>query len=358
MAPAADSPAPETPVRRRVPVARILVALGVVVLGVVLARRLDLDRLLAAFRHAAFGLVALAALTNLTLNTVARVGRWKALLRPLPRTGPGASFSELTAIYFASQAASNLLPARAGEALRVVQLHRRHGYPIPGLVMVQLVETLVGAVTLGVLTLPMVPLGKAPASLSVAIFLFALAGPVGMVALLVLARLVPLDMRSAPAPAGSGRIPRGVAWVRGLILRLLEAVRLLGSFRVWAPSLAWSLLSDFTDVLMIGLVLSAVGVSLPPASWVLIYAGINLVLLAPTTPAQIGVLEVGAVAALGAFGVDGNAALAFALLYHAAHVVPPTLVGGILLPRLDTRTASPGSETSSIIASPCRGAKG
>jgi hypothetical protein len=126
-----------------------------------------------------------------------------------------------------------------------------------------------------------------------------------------------------------------IAGARGLTHRLLDAVRLLGSSRVWARSLAWSLLSDVTDVLMIALVLAAVQVSLPPASWVLIYAAINLVLIAPSTPAQIGVLEVGAVAALGALGVDEHAALAFALLYHAAHVVPPTLAGAILLPRLD-----------------------
>jgi hypothetical protein len=255
----------------------------------------------------------------------------------LPRTSPGAGFGELTAIYFASQAASNLLPARAGEALRVVQLHRRHGYPVAGLVMVQLVETLVGAVTLGLLTLPMVPLGGAPASFSAAIFAFALAGPVGMVALLVVARFVAARAPEPPPASSESLVARWIARARGLVFEMLEAVRLLGSLPVWARSLAWSLLSDLTDVLMIALVLAAVGVSLPPATWVLIYAGINLVLLAPSTPAQIGVLEVGAVAALRAFDVDPAAALAFALLYHAAHVVPPTVVGGILLPRMANR---------------------
>jgi len=62
---------------------------------------------------------------------------------------------------------------------------------------------------------------------------------------------------------------------------------------------------------------------------------INLALILPTTPAQLGVLEMGAVAALRMLGVDENAALAFALLYHASHVVPPTLIGGLLLLKLD-----------------------
>jgi uncharacterized membrane protein YbhN (UPF0104 family) len=319
-------------------VGRILVVLLVIGLGAMLMRRLDLDRLLAALRRADWRLVVAAGLTNLTVNTAARVGRWRALLQPLPRSGAAAGFRRLTSVYFAGQAASNLLPARAGEALRVVELHRRHGYPVSGLVTVQLVETLVGAVTLGLVTLPMVPLGHAPASLSAAILTFAMAGPAGMATLLLVARFAPVHAPSAPPePTSGGRAARLVARARGLNLRLLEAVRLVGSPRVWAKSLSWSLLSDFTDILMIGLVLTAVGVSLPPPSWALIYAAVNLVLLLPTTPAQIGVLEVGAVAALGAFGVDDAAALAFALLYHAAHVVPPTLVGGVLLLGLDFR---------------------
>src|SRR5262249_42082598 len=149
---------------------------------------------------------------------------------------------------------SNLLPARAGEALRAVELHRRHGYPLPGLVTVQLVETLVGAVTLGLCTLPMVPLGRAPAELSVPIFVFALLGPTGMAALLVLARLVPARPPGLPPEsAGVTRVARILAGARSLVHRLLEAVRLIGSLRVWAGSSAWSFLSDVTDVLMIGL---------------------------------------------------------------------------------------------------------
>jgi uncharacterized membrane protein YbhN (UPF0104 family) len=332
--------------RRSVPLARILVAAAVIALCVLLARRLDLGRVLAALRAADWRLVALAGLVNVTINTAARVGRWQALLQPLPRTGSGASFFQLTAVYLAGQAASNLLPARAGEALRAVQLHRRHGYPVAGLVTVQLVETLVGAVTLGLCTMPMVPLGHAPAPLSVPILAFAMAGPAGMAALLLVARLVPANAPGgSPAAASGGRAARLVAGVRLLIARLLEAVRLLGSLRVWAGSLSWSFLSDLTDMMMIAMVLSAVGVTLPPASWVLIYAAINLVLLVPATPAQLGVLEVGAVGALHAFGVDDDAALVFALLYHAAHVVPPTVVGAILLLRLPFHQSRSGAGT-------------
>lgn len=334
----------DAPAARKLPWVRILVGIAVLVLCVVLARKLDLDRLGKALREADWRLVALAGLTNLTFNTAARVGRWKALLSPLSRTGPGATFAELGALYFAGQAASNLLPARAGEALRVVQLHRKHGYTVGGLVTVQIVETLVGAVTLGLFTLPMVPLGKAPPALSTAIFLFALAGPVGMALIFGLARVLPVgaDPAAVVSAASEGLLSRAWAGARRGILRVVEAVRQMNAPGVWGRALAWSVLSDLSDVAMIGMVLHAVGVSLSPATWVVIYAAVNLVLLAPTTPAQIGVLEVGAVAALRAFGVADEPALAFALLYHASHVVPPTVVGAILMLKLDLRKAAAG----------------
>ncbi|MEO8361939.1 MAG: lysylphosphatidylglycerol synthase domain-containing protein [Vicinamibacteria bacterium] len=47
----------------------------------------------------------------------------------------------------------------------------------------------------------------------------------------------------------------------------------------------------------------------------------------PSTPGQIGLIEAGAVFALVGLGVGPNRSLAFALLYHAAHLLPLTLLG-------------------------------
>lgn len=329
---------------RRLPWVRIAVGLAVLILCVILVRRLDLARLGAMLREADWRLVALAGLTNLTFNTVARVSRWRALLAPIPHRGRGATGWELTALYFAGQAATNLLPARAGEALRVVHLHRRHGYPVSGLVTVQIFETLVGAATLGGFALPLVPLGQAPAAFAMAIFLFALAGPVGLALLIWMARIIPVGLAEAPGAPPPRAVARVAAAARRGVLRLVAAVRQMDTPRVWVGSLLSSVLADISDVAMIGLVLAAVGVSLSPASWVVIYAAINLVLIVPTTPAQLGVLEVGAVMVLRAFGIDEHLALAFALLYHAAHVVPPTVVGAILMLHLDLRRVKAGAE--------------
>ena len=47
----------------------------------------------------------------------------------------------------------------------------------------------------------------------------------------------------------------------------------------------------------------------------------------PATPGHIGVLEAGAVVALTTSGVAAEPALAFALVYHAVHLVPGTILG-------------------------------
>jgi uncharacterized membrane protein YbhN (UPF0104 family) len=78
---------------------------------------------------------------------------------------------------------------------------------------------------------------------------------------------------------------------------------------------------------MIGLCLSAVGIQLGPAAWCFVLLALNLAIAVPSTPAQVGVLEAGVVVALLAFGVPQTAALAFALLYHAAHVLPTLAIG-------------------------------
>src|SRR5207253_1920201 len=137
-------------------------------------------------------------LCNVIANTVARVRRWEALLRPLPHA-QRASFFDLARLLFAGYAFSNLLPARAGEAVRVVELHRRRGYPASGLVAVQIAEKAIETLSLGLLcgivSLTPGP-GRAPLALGGALAVC------GLVLLLALPRRVPAaGVQPAPALA-------------------------------------------------------------------------------------------------------------------------------------------------------------
>jgi uncharacterized membrane protein YbhN (UPF0104 family) len=275
---------------------------GAVVL--VAARRVDFDALSSALRGTAWGWVVLAALLNVVGNPVARVRRWQALLEPIPHR-QRATFLDLVRISSASGALSNLLPARAGEAVRVVELKRRRGYPAGALIAAQLAEKGIEAISLGLLF--------------------------GLCALLPGASLPPLGVAGAVAAAAVvllAVLPRRAPGVAG---RFLDALRAVHAERSWIRSLLWSLLSDGIDLLLVGLCLRALGIDVHPAVWGMVLLSINLALLLPTTPGNLGVLEAGAVVALTASGVAPEPALAFALVYHAVHLIPGTVLGAVAI---------------------------
>ncbi len=267
---------------------------------IVAARRMDFAALASALRGAAWGWVVLAAAVTVVGTTGANARRWQALLEPIPHR-QRATFLDLVRVSYASGAVSNLLPGRAGEAVRVVELKRRRGYPAGALIAAQLAEKGIQAISLGLLCglAALLPGASWPP--------LAAAGAAAAAAVVVLAVLP----RRAPGAAG----------------RFLQALRAVHAERSWIRSLLWSLLSDGIDLLLVGLCLRALGIEVHPAVWAMVLLSINLALLLPTPPANLGILEAGAVVALTAAGVAPETALAFALVYHAVHLIPSTALG-------------------------------
>ncbi len=282
---------------------RALVCAAALVLVFLFLRRMPVAGIAAALRGAEPLWFALAFAVYLTVNTAAKVQRWAALLRPVARSGPPAGAVELAKILFASQATSNLLPARAGEAVRVVELRRR-GYAVPGLLAAQLLEKVVEAASLCLLSGVAAAAAGMPPIFRVPVWSVALLGG----ALVVLVALLPL-VRSTPA--------------------------------VWPRSLLWSCASDLADAAVLGLCLQAAGVHLGPAAWLVVLLAINLAILLPSTPGHLGVVEAAAGASLIALGVPAERALAGAVLYHAVQIVPSTVLGLAVLRKRWIRQRSP-----------------
>jgi len=270
----------------------------------VAVRRMDFGALASALGAADWGWVALAVALNVAGNTVARMLRWQALLEPIPHQ-QRATLLDLVRISYASGAVSILLPARAGEAVRVLELKRRRGYPAGALIAAQLAEKGIEAISLGLLfgLAALLPGATWPP--------LAVAGGLAAAAVVVLAVLP----RRAPGAAG----------------RFLQALLAVHAERSWIRSLLWSLLSDGIDLLLVGLCAKALGIDVHPAVWAMVLLSINLALFLPATPGNLGILEAGAVVALTAAGVAPEPALAFALLYHAVHLVPGTVLGAVAI---------------------------
>lgn len=325
-----------------------------------LLRSLDVPALVASLRGARWGLVALAgALALIVCNGVCVLRLW-ALLRALPPaadspslpaadsprlpaadsprpTNPSSArgLRELLSIYLVTTAARNLLPALAGDALRTVQIHHA-GYHVGATVAVQLVERIIDALSVSLLTLGVAALGDLPPPLARPLWILLAGGLAATVALIVVARL--RWLRDAPParaeqPGGQGRAARLLGRVRralrGFLRSLAEGLRHLHQPHRLCVALALSLLGGLADAGTVGLCLAAVGVSQPLHAWILLVLVGRASSLLPTTPGSLGVQEGAQVLALGLLGVPKEPALSFALLYHMAHLVPVTLVGTI-----------------------------
>ena len=290
-----------------------LACAGALALVFLFLRRMPAAAIGSALRGADPAWFALALAVNLTANTAARVGRWAALLRPVARSGPAAGGLELAKVLFASQALSNLLPARAGEAVRVVELRRR-GYALPGLLAAQMLEKVVEAASLCLLVGLAAAFTGMPPIFRVPLWSVGLIG-IGLLASVALLRLLP---RRQSEPSGR---------VGAFLARLTDGIDRVGSPAVWPRSLLWSWASDLSDALVLGLCLEAAGAHLGLAAWLVALLAINLAILLPSTPGHLGVMEAAAGTALIALGVPPERALAGAVLYHAIQLVPSTALG-------------------------------
>ena len=279
-----------SPVVRKI--GRIALCLVVVAVALAYLRRMPFAEMAKSLRGARPIPIALAALVYLGPNTAARVRRWAALLAAAPRSGDAPGSFELARVLFASQAASNLLPARPGEAVRVVELRNR-GYGTAGLVAAQLYEKVVEAASLCLLG------GVAASAAGIGIF-----------------------HGAAWLPAAAGT---------ALLLVLFLSARLVGLGAAWARSFAWSCAADLADAAVLGLCLHSVGVDPGPSAWLVVLLAINVAILIPSTPGHLGVMEAGALAALLALGVAPERALAGAVLYHAVQILPGTALGLLAL---------------------------
>lgn len=342
MTTAPDEPAddePEEPVdhageaRKRI----IMIVVRVVAVGAIVAalwffiRKLDTDALGNAIADAKLWPLLIAAVLNFVC-LFGKAASWRIMFWPRY----SVPLLRLFRYTIAAFAGSAIAPARAGELLRVIALKRRDGVPASSTIAVAFAEKLLCAITLLVLVAPVPWLLPDLPAWVVGAITTAAAVSIGLfVVLWIAVGLVD------PTKTKRSMIRRFVANMH--VLR--SARRLLGALVVL--TLVW-----FADLGMILLSLYAVGIELPIAGAVLILFTVNLAILVPSTPAQVGALQLGALAALDLLNVPHEQGLAFALLYHVAQIIPLIVVGLLLEVRLvlgRPQTAQPENQTSGKI---------
>ncbi|HEX2685124.1 MAG TPA: lysylphosphatidylglycerol synthase transmembrane domain-containing protein [Kofleriaceae bacterium] len=278
------------------------------------AREMNVAALGDALRTAKVWPLVVAAI----LNFVCLLGKavsWRLLLAPRYKV----SVLRLFRYTIAAFAASAIAPARAGEVLRVWALKRRDGVPAADTTAVAVAEKLLDGISMLIIVAP-VPwlLPGLPRWVAGAI---AIAAAIAIALFIVL--FIAVGRVNAIGRANETKL-------RALIRRFIAGMQVLRSPKQVLGAVLVLLLVWAADLGEVMAVLYAVNIDLGPAAGLLILFTLNLTIMVPSTPAQAGALEAGALIALDLLHVGHEAALVFALLYHALQVIP-LIAAGLLL---------------------------
>jgi uncharacterized protein (TIRG00374 family) len=261
--------------------------------------------------------------------TVLRTLRWQSLF--VRETRP--PFTPTLEALLVGQCFNNILPVRAGEAVRILFLHERADTSraeTTATVVLERVFDILSLLVLLFVALPWFPSVswlRAAAALAIGLTIALL------VLVLVLARYGERPLRLILQPfrlfpfVSDELIERAsVGLARGLvgIRRVRVAAVALG-----LTISSWLLIAASFWVLMLGF-----NLGLPFAAGLLVAIATGLGMIIPSAPGAIGVFEAATLVALGAYGVPRSQALSYALVLHAMNVVPYLVAGAIVL-RID-----------------------
>jgi uncharacterized membrane protein YbhN (UPF0104 family) len=271
-------------------------------------RGVDVDDAVDALRESDL-IWLVPAIPVFAVAVVLRGVRWWSLYDAEHRPPLRAVMYALLVGYFFN----NILPARAGEAARVIALHSRAQTPRAETIATVVVERVYDILALLLILLCAYPwLPEISWLRTAAIFggvvTLALLSPLRRIKRAGVAERVAIAAVNATRGLVALRDP-GVA-LRGLALTIASWVVLAVSY--------WILMDAFH-------------LGLPLAAAILVTVAINLSLVLPSSPAALGVFEAATILALNAFDVPHADALSYALVLHLLNLVPFLLIGAVLL---------------------------
>ncbi len=268
----------------------------------------------------------LPALVVFGLGNVARAMRWRSLFAPGRRPRPAPTLDATMIGYFYN----NIMPARAGEAARVIVLTKRTDVPpveTVGTVVVERLYDVLAILAIFFVAQPWLP--KVSWFRAAAIAAIVLAVAIAAVAtVLVLYGERPL--RFVLRPFGKLKLFSGERLER-TVSELAHGLSGLRNKEVAGEAFLWTILAWMLTALCSYLVSLAFHLGLPFASGVLVAVAVGLGMILPSPPAAIGVFEGAAILALKAYGLPKSTILPYALILHAVNFVPFVLVGAFLL---------------------------
>ncbi len=292
----------------------------------VAVRGVDFDDAVQALRDSDL-VWLLPALPVFSAAIVLRGVRWWALYDRVQRPSLRAVMYGLLVGYFFN----NILPARAGEAARVIALNNRAKTPLAEIIGTVVVERVFDMLALLLLLLCAYPWLPEISWLRSAAILGAIV-TVALAALIVL--IVRYDERAVHWLLSPLRRIRRPGVAERVEIAAINATRGLVALRnpvIAVRGFVLTFASWFVLAISYWILMSAFALDLPLDAAILVTVAINLSLVLPSSPAALGVFEAATIIALNAFDVPHAEALSYALVLHLLNLVPFLVIGAVLL---------------------------
>lgn len=286
-----------------------------------------------ALASANYALVAAAVLLNL-LTIPMRTRRWQLLFAP-----PAPGMGPLTSAMLIGQAVNVIAPARLGDLVRASLVREQPTAYVLGTQVMQTAFDLLMTAVLVVFLLVQVTLPDSWRSSGEALLGTAVVALLALLALVILRKQVIGWLHQLakrwPQLNRLRLLEIGLQFLRSLdqvnqSSTLIKAV-------IWSV-LIWGVYGLTNHVLLAAFV---PGVPLVTAYFLLVV--LQLSIAVPSSPGRIGVYHYVGVQALALFGIEGAAAVSFAILLHLISVILPVLIGAILAWRAGMHLRAPAT---------------
>ena len=267
-----------------------------------------------------------------------RAVRWQSLFAPTRRPPLRPVVESL----FVGYLANNLLPARAGEAARVVALNKLARTSVAEATATILIERAYDVLSLLLLLFVMLPWLPHIGWLQTAAVL-------ALVVLLVLALVALVFIRYGERPlrfafrplARLPFVPKES--VTRAPANFLHGLAGLLNLRVGLVAFGLTTISWMVLGVSFWCVMRAFHLGLSPLAGLLVVIGIGLAMILPSSPAALGVFEGATVLVLSAYSINSSEALSYALVLHAMNFFPFIAVALVVVVVRRVRRVPPGT---------------
>lgn len=299
--------------------------IGLALLGLAI-RDVDFAAFLNAIQQVSLGWMTVVLLTIL-VTLVLKTWRWGLLLRPVV---PELSSGNILGALLVGQAANILLPLRSGDLIRSLMASVDDAARLPAVITGLIIEKGLDALMLVLamaLTLPVLPdevslssdgrrlLGLGLGALTVALLAIMLSRRVW--------HWMRRPLRPLPGWVAQKTLSLGDRFVEGM-----TQLRLGGQFGMVMILTLLSWVAMFLTNLTMAYSLR---LAVPPAAGLLVMVLVFLGIIPRLMPGQVGPFYFFARLALAQFGVESAASTAYAVVLHAAFMIPPLVGAGLYL---------------------------